>query len=600
MQSDAQSHHPADQPNGQGQEPKLIGEALLGKGLLSQAQLEHLLTVQRKQNQRLGEAAVALGFLQEAELSRFLADFFGLPYVELAEDEELNLSAVELLPEALARRYLILVINKQDHVLTVAMADPLNVRAIDAVRLETQCRIIRKVVSSRSAILRAIDRSYHAASRLATSMDRLVAVEAEQPLDEAEARVSSSNGGSSAIVEELKHEASDAPVVQFVNLLLMRALQERASDIHIEPEEQGVTIRLRIDGQLREVSAPPKSMFRAITTRIKLLGNLDISERRLPQDGRFNFSAFDKTIDVRLSSLPTVHGEKLVLRILDRGSVILSLESLGFESPMLATFNRVLQLPYGLVILTGPTGSGKTTTLYAALNTIKTPTKNIVTVEDPVEYQLSKINQVHTKASIGLTFAAGLRSILRQDPDIIMVGEIRDRETADICIRSALTGHLVLSTLHTNDAVSAMTRLTDMGVEPFLLTASLSLVMAQRLVRRICEDCSAPWEPPAELRKRLTAIDRQSASWTFRRGTGCSRCGTSGYLGRIAIYEQFVISEHIKALVAEGAKLHALRKAAEGEGLQTLLKSALHKVRDGVTTLDEAFSVCATQAELFE
>jgi len=275
------------------------------------------------------------------------------------------------------------------------------------------------------------------------------------------------------------------------------------------------------------------------------------------------------------------------------------MQELGFEPKMLETFNRTLQLPYGLVLLTGPTGSGKTTTLYAALSTIKTPTKNIVTIEDPVEYQLSKINQVHTKASIGLTFAAGLRSILRQDPDIIMVGEIRDRETAEICIRAALTGHLVLSTLHTNDSVSAINRLTDMGIEPYLLTASLTLVMAQRLVRRICEDCAAPWEPPKELTNRLHRLAQDgSAAWKFRRGKGCRRCGSSGYFGRIAVYEQFVISDTIKALVAEEAKLHQVRQAAQQEGLQTLLQSALNKVREGTTTLDEAFSVCATQPEL--
>ena len=341
-------------------------------------------------------------------------------------------------------------------------------------------------------------------------------------------------------------------------------------------------------------------MLQPIVTRIKLLGNLDITERRLPQDGRFKFKVFDKTIDVRLSCLPTVYGEKLVLRILDRGTLILEMPVLGFEPQMLETFNRALQLPHGLVILTGPTGSGKTTTLYAALNTIKTPTKNIVTIEDPVEYQLAKINQVHTKPDIGLTFAAGLRSILRQDPDIMMVGEIRDRETAEICIRSALTGHLVLSTLHTNDSISAISRLTDMGIEPYLLTASLSLVMAQRLVRRICLECAAPDEPPAELLARLkrAAGVNGSSAWKFLRGTGCRRCGESGYFGRIAIYEQFMITEAVKELIAQAAPMHRIQEQTRQDGFQTLLQSALNKVREGVTTLDEAFSVCATQSDL--
>ena len=573
---------------------QLIGQALVEGGLLSEKQLTQLLQARPKQTQRLGEAALSLGLLGEADLARFLASYFQLPFVELSDDEELDLAAVELVPEALARRYGLIVTCKEGATLTVAMADPLDVRAIDAVRLETSCRI-RKTVSSRSAILRAIDRSYHASSRLARSMDQLVAGEATQ---EASAPYA---GEASADLDQLRHEASDAPVVQFVNLLLMRAIQERASDIHLEPEEHSVTARLRVDGLLREVTAPPKHMLQAITTRIKLLGNLDITERRLPQDGRFKFKVFDKTIDVRLSCLPTLFGEKLVLRILDRATLILEMQALGFEPKMLDTFNAILALPHGLVILTGPTGSGKTTTLYAALSRIKTPTKNIVTVEDPVEYQLSKINQVHTNPDIGLTFAAGLRSILRQDPDIIMVGEIRDRETAEICIRSALTGHLVLSTLHTNDAVSAISRLTDTGIEPYLLTASLSLVMAQRLVRRTCQDCAQPTKPPRELIQRLKKIaGGEVPSWTFLRGAGCKRCGNTGYYGRIAIYEQFVITDAIKALIAEEAKLHEIRQQAKRDGLQTLLQSALNKVRDGVTTLDEAFSVCATQSELFE
>ena len=584
---------------------RLIGEALLASGLLSAEQLEQLLVEQPKQKQRLGEAAVACGFLDDAALSRFLAAFFDLPYTELAEKDDIDLAVVELIPEPLARRYRMIATRKDGEALTVAMADPLDVRAIDAVRLETGCRI-RRLVASRHAIQQAVDRSYHASSRIARSMDQLLAGEAIQ--DETFAQQDSE----SAANEQLRHEASDAPVVQFVNLLLMRAIQERASDIHIEPEEQSVTIRLRVDGQLREVTAPPRSMLQPIVTRIKILGNLDITERRLPQDGRFKFRVFEKTIDVRLSCLPTVYGEKLVLRILDRGTLILNMQALGFESDMLDVFRRTLQLPHGLIILTGPTGSGKTTTLYAALHAIRTPTKNIVTIEDPVEYQLSKVNQVHTKPDIGLTFAAGLRSILRQDPDIIMVGEIRDRETADICIRSALTGHLVLSTLHTNDAVSAITRLTDMGVEPYLLTASLSLVMAQRLVRRICEDCAQPTQPPPELVERLTRVSGDPAmggctpggtpdgSWRFLRGTGCRRCGNSGYFGRIAIYEQFVITEAVKALVAEGAPLQQVKHAAQQGGLRTLFEGALRKVRDGRTTLEEAFSVCATQSELIE
>ncbi len=572
-----------------------IGQALVGQGLLNEEQLSQALTLQPKQKQHLGETAVSLGFLKEEELAKFLAHFFHLPYVELVNEEEIDLSAAELVSEPLARRYCLMALRKKGDSVVVAMADPQDIRAIDAVRLETKCRVY-KVVASRAAILRTIDRCYHTALRISKSMDQLLAEKTSpetglqfQTSPEAEVQL-----------EQLQHEASDAPVVQFVNLLLMRALQERASDIHVEPEEHSVTIRLRIDGQLREVAAPPKAMLQAVTTRIKLLGNLNIAERRLPQDGRFKFKFFDRTIDVRLSSLPTVYGEKIVLRLLDRGALILDMSSLGFEPKMLENFRQALQLPHGLLILTGPTGSGKTTTLYAALNAIKTPTKNIVTIEDPVEYQLTKINQVHTRSDIGLTFAAGLRSILRQDPDVIMVGEIRDRETADICIRSSLTGHLVLSTLHTNDAVSAVSRLIDMGLEPYLLAATLTVVMAQRLVRKICMECNETYEPPQELLKRLEAVDPDAILWKFRRGRGCPRCGETGYFGRIAVYEQFVVTEKMKALMAEGASLQRLKRQAQEEGLQTLFQSALHKVRDGVTTLDEAFSICATQGEVLE
>ena len=574
-----------------------IGQALLERGLLNQEQLTQLLEAQPSRKQRLGEMAVSLGFLQDAELARFLGTCFELPYLAI-DEEELDLSVVELVPEPMARRYELIAVKKEDDgAITIAMVDPLDVRAVDAVRLQTGCRV-RKVVASRSAIQRTLDRCYQASSRLAKSMDQLLAGEA---VAEAVPEAGESATRLSPEAEQLKHLASDAPVVQFVNLLLMRAIQERASDIHIEPEEHTVNVRLRVDGLLREVSAPPKHLFQAITTRIKLLGALDITERRLPQDGRFKFRVFDKTIDVRLSCLPTVFGEKLVLRILDRGTLILNMTELGFEPAMLETFNKVLRLPYGLVILTGPTGSGKTTTLYAALNAIRTVTKNIVTIEDPVEYQIPKITQVHTKSAIGLTFASGLRSILRQDPDIIMVGEIRDRETADICIRSALTGHLVLSTLHTNDAVSAISRLIDMGIEPYLLTASLGLVMAQRLVRRICEECSEAYEPPADVLARLRALAQTNgAPRQLRKGRGCRHCGNTGYFGRIAIYEQFVITETIKSMIAEGASLPKVREQAVKDGLQTLLRSALNKVREGMTTLDEALSVCATQADLLE
>ena len=574
----------------------LIGKGLVGQGLVTENQLTELLDAQRTQKKRLGELAVSHGLISEDTLVKFLADSFNLPYSTLAGDEEIDAAAIELIPETLARRYSVVAIKKEDNTITLAMFDPLDIRAIDAIRHETHCRV-KKVIASKTAIVKAIDHYYHAPSRLAKSMDNILAVETSLENDLQTSGFAEPNSA----VDQLKLEATDVPVVQYVNLLLMRAVQERASDIHIEPEESSLTVRLRIDGQLREMSAPPKHMTQAITTRLKLLSNLDIAERRLPQDGRLKFNVFDKRIDVRVSCLPTIYGEKIVMRILDRESVILDMASLGLEPRMLETFKRTLSLPYGLIILTGPTGSGKTTTLYAALNTIKSPQKNIVTIEDPVEYQLRGINQVHTKSDIGLDFAAGLRAILRQDPDIIMVGEIRDRETAEICIRAALTGHLVLSTLHTNDAVSAVGRLTDMGIEPYLLAGTLNLICAQRLIRCICENCSEPWNPPAELIKRLASIvNGEGTAWNFKRGKGCVRCSETGYRGRIAVYEPFLVTEKMKTLISEGASLNTVREAAKKDKLQTLLKSALNKVKEGVTTLDEAFSVCGTQIEVVD
>ena len=569
----------------------LFGEALLDQGLISEEQLKKLLE-QPESSQRLGELAVSRGFLSEKNLAKFLADHFRLPYFDLTNDEEIDLAAVELIPENMARRHSVLVVKKEGEVVVVVLADPLDIRALDAVRFETGCRI-RKAVGDRTAILQAIDRFYHAPSRVIKSMNLLLAGEnlIQHKPHTAE--------DSASPIDQLTFEVSNVPVIQFVNLLLMRAIQERASDIHLEPDEQGVTVRFRVDGHLRGTSAPPKQMYPAICIRIKLLSNMDIAERRLPQDGRFRFNAFEKNIDIRVSCLPTVHGEKIVMRILDRSTLVLDMQGLGFESRMLNVFQRTLKLPHGLIIVTGPTGSGKTTSMYSALNFIKSPNKNIVTIEDPVEYQLPNINQVHTKSEIGLTFAAGLRSILRQDPDVIMVGEIRDRETAEICIRAALTGHLVLSTLHTNDAVSAISRLTDMGIEPYLLSATLNLLMSQRLVRRICEDCAERWHPPAELLERLEkSANMKSLGRNFRRGRGCPSCTGTGYRGRVAVYEQFLITEQIRTYIAEETSLNIIRETAKKEGLATLFQSALKKAGEGITALDEVFSICTTQGEV--
>jgi type IV pilus assembly protein PilB len=390
-----------------------------------------------------------------------------------------------------------------------------------------------------------------------------------------------------AAEEEL--EASDAPVIQLVNLIVHDAIRMRASDIHVEPYEKELRLRYRIDGVLHEMKAPPKKFQNAIISRIKIMSDLDIAERRLPQDGRFKITLNGRGIDFRVSSCPTVFGEKIVIRILDRGNLMLNLGDLGMDPEVLAGFEREIRAPWGMILVTGPTGSGKSTTLYSALNTINDPRKNIMTIEDPVEYQLHGINQVQVHPDIGLTFAEGLRSFLRQDPDIIMVGEIRDKETAEVAVKAALTGHLVLSTLHTNDAPSSINRLTNMGVEAFLVTASVNLIVAQRLVRRICENCKQSYEPPRELLNTL----RLEEGTMFSRGTGCERCLNSGYRGRVALYELLHLSDNMRDKIIEGISSSQLKRIAIEEGMITLRRAGLQKVAQGVTTIDEVLGVTA-------
>ncbi len=390
-------------------------------------------------------------------------------------------------------------------------------------------------------------------------------------------------------LSQLQHDAEDAPIVKLVNSFIGEAINRRASDIHLEPYESDLRIRYRIDGVLYEVASPPKNLQAALVSRLKILSQLNIAERRLPQDGRFRMHIKDKSIDIRLSTLPTIFGEKVVMRILDKGNLALDMKDLGMEEKMLVDFEKAIESPYGMIVVTGPTGSGKTTTLYSALNRVNSPGKNIITVEDPVEYRIHGINQVQVQPKIGLTFAAGLRSILRQDPDIVMVGEIRDLETAEIAIRAALTGHLVFSTLHTNDAVGSLARLVDMGIEPFMVASSVNLVTAQRLVRRICPDCKKAYEPPQELEKVVKGKPFLK-DVTFYKGMGCKNCNNTGYRGRIGVHEVLLITEKIKEMIINRSRPDEIEKEARGQGFLTLSECGLVKMAKGLTTIEEIHS----------
>jgi type IV pilus assembly protein PilB len=460
------------------------------------------------------------------------------------------------------------------------MYDPLDLILIDNLKKLTSCEI-NTVIATRSDIIKAIEEFYGKTSlfkeAVAASYDMSSLEPAIEDMGSSEEELS---------LDMLIARAEEAPVVKLVDLIIRQAIDERASDIHIEPYKDKISLRYRIDGKLYEIPPPAKHLHLPIISRIKILAKLDIAEKRLPQDGAFIVKVEERPIDLRVSTVPTIYGEKIVLRILDRTTVILDLAQLGFEAKQLELIRKAINSPYGLVLLTGPTGSGKTTTLYAVLSEIKNPTKNIITIEDPVEYRLEGINQVQVKPEIGLTFANALRSFLRQDPDIMLVGEVRDLETAEICIRSALTGHLILSTLHTNDAPSALNRLIDIGVEPYMITPSLLIVVAQRLMRKLCLDCKEAYEPTAE---QLGGIKLKSE--LIYKAKGCNKCNQTGFRGRSCIAEVMVINDQLRELMAQRVSFQKIREVARGLGMQTLYESALKKVESGITSFEEAISV---------
>jgi type IV pilus assembly protein PilB len=556
-----------------------LGDILLEAGKITPAQLEEAVRSTSKAGRPLGEVLRDLGYVSDDDISRALSRQLGIPFLELGEEFRLEKEEVKLLPESVARRFGVIARWKGgEEPITLVMKDPLDLHALDTIRSLT-ARDIVKAVSSEARIREVINRSYTEEAHIERNLQEIADAEVDDVVTGVEETDSNS--------DQLRVLANDVPVVRFVNLLLLQAVRDRASDVHFEPHEKDVSVRLRIDGVLREVTPPPKALYSGVVTRIKILSNMDISERRLPLDGRFKYSVHGRIIDVRVSSLPEVHGEKLVLRILDRESLLVDMKDVGFEEQMLARFRRILGQPHGIILLTGPTGSGKTSTLYSALSYLRSPEVNIQTVEDPVEYLVPGINQMAIKSQIGLDFASALRSILRQDPDIIMIGEVRDRDTADIAMRAALTGHLVLSTLHTNDSPSAFWRLRDIGVEPFLIAATINLVISQRLVRKICESCRKEAAPTVEELRLASLADPGASGWTFYRGAGCSKCNNTGYRGRTGIFEFMEVTDPIREMVLDGTGTVALRQKAIEQGMETLLVNGMGKVKKGITTVDE-------------
>ena len=552
---------------------KQLGDVLLEGGLVTAAQLDVAVEEQRRLGRALGRVLVDLQILTEGQLVASLAQQIGLKFVDLS-DYPVDGSAVSRVPEPVCRRHTALPIGYDDGRLVVAMADPANVFALDDMRSMAGMEI-RPVVATKPDVLAAINRYHRGDAELD---DLTIAMEAGRDDDDDLGKV--------------KEVVEDAPIVKFVNLLITQAIQDRASDIHIEPAERDLRVRFRIDGVLHEVMRSPKSITSGVTSRLKTMADINIAERRIPQDGRLSVTANGKKIDLRVATLPTVWGEKIVMRILDNSTAMLTLSDLGFGQENYDVYSKSFAKSYGLILVTGPTGSGKSTTLYATLNIVSKPEVNVITVEDPVEYRLAGINQVQTNVKAGLTFAAALRSILRSDPDIVLLGEIRDHETAQIAVEAALTGHLVLSTLHTNDAPSAITRLTEMGIEPFLVGSALDCVLAQRLARRLCPKCKQAYTPTRQfLADARFPWSVDEALPTLYRPIGCSACSKTGYKGRLALHEVMAVSEEIERLAVEHASALVISKVALEQGMITLRNDGLTKVKAGHTSIEEILRV---------
>ena len=559
-----------------------LGQILHQLGIISERQLAEALEIQARTGERIGRILRDVGGVTDADLARGLAHQWGYNYLSLT-DVRIDPDVAKLIPQALAIRHKCVAVERRGGRLVVAIADPLNVIAVDDIRLITGMEV-DLAVSTEDDIAAALGRCYQ-------MTDNLI----ERVMRESVPEFAAESSEDDPSVEQLKALVEEAPVVKLVNLIIDEAVKQGASDIHIEPQRTGVWVRYRVDGVLRDVMNPPKHLKAALASRMKIMAEMDIAERRKPQDGRVHLAADGRSIDLRVSTLPTMFGEKVVMRILDQSQTMIGLGRLGFHSDTLRLWENATSKPHGMVLVTGPTGSGKTTTLYSTLSKLNTSDKNIVTVEDPVEYQLTRVNQVQVNQKAGLNFASGLRSILRQDPDIIMVGEIRDHDTAEIAVQAALTGHLVLSTLHTNDAASTVIRMTDMGVEPFLISSSVIAVLAQRLARAICPRCKVAYTPPAEALGRLGVGTRMESDVVFYRGQGCEHCRGTGYRGRIGIFELLVLSDAIRDMIVKQAPSTEIKAQATREGMRTLRDDGLEKVMSGVSTIDEILRVVYVQ-----
>ncbi len=575
-----------------------IGELLVKEKRITPEQLQQALNHQKESGGKLGYNLVKMGLVQDEEITALLSKQYGVPSINLSEFE-LDAAVIKLIPADTAHKYQIVPLSRAGATLTIAVTDPTNVFAMDDIKFMTGYNV-EPVVASEMAVIEAIRRYYPSAAgkALATreSSGPSTLELATKGLEELQALAETADVEVLEELQEISAEAlakqgEEAPVVRLINVVMMSAIQKGASDIHVEPYEKELRIRYRIDGILYNMMSPPMKFREAIASRIKIMAKLDIAEKRLPQDGRikirFNENGTPKEIDFRVSCLPTLFGEKIVMRLLDKDKLMLDMTQLGFESESLVKFEAAILRPWGMVLVTGPTGSGKTNTLYSAIAKLNRAETNIMTAEDPVEFNLAGVNQVQVKEQIGLNFAAALRSFLRQDPNIILVGEIRDFETAEIAVKAALTGHLVLSTLHTNDAPSTVNRLMNMGIEPFLVANSVHLICAQRLVRRICAHCKEPHPlPPVALVQAGFSAD-EAATVTPLKGVGCDRCNLTGYKGRVGLYEVMEISEELRELILVGASGLELRRKAVDEGMITLRRSGLRKVKDGMTTVEE-------------
>ncbi len=552
---------------------KRTGEILVEMGLLTPQQLEEALEEQKTSHLRIGEVLVAKGWITHTELTEALARRLGVRYLDLSTTK-VEHAAANLITEKDARRYAAIPVSYlNDHTLLVAMVDPANIFAIDDLRILTGCDV-EPAIATEEDIFGQISKMRRLEDKVGQNLE-------DQP---------ESMELSPDEVRDIREQLDEAPIVKLVNSIMAQAAEDGASDIHFEPQAKEMVIRFRNDGVLHEVMSVPRRMQSGVLSRIKIMADLDIAERRVPQDGRISLMVGGKPIDMRVASLPTVYGEKIVMRLLDRSNVMLRLQDLGFSEKSLARFRKSFTKPYGAMLVTGPTGSGKSTTLYATLNILNTPEKNIITVEDPVEYRLTGINQVQTNLRAGLTFPVALKSILRCDPDIVMIGEIRDKETAQIAVESALTGHLVLSTLHTNDAPGALSRLTEMGIEPFLTASAVDCVLAQRLARKLCEGCKEPYKPTQEMLRRNDFPMEACEDWenvTLYKPVGCPRCNGTGYKGRLGIYEVMLVTEAIERLTVERKSADEISRVAQAEGMKSLREDGIEKVLQGRTAIEE-------------